>query len=97
MAIKVKPSDLFYRYPKNHENKQQPKFTGKPDERVFDADDLFEVIPMLEAVMNHYACDDGNLLNELEDVLVRWLPKGLNRGQVFDILVEAVEEYFPRR
>lgn len=97
MAIEVKPSDLFYRYPKNHANKHQPKFSGKPDERAFDGEDLFEVIPMLEAVMNHYGCDDGNVLHELEDVLVRWLPKGLNRGEVFDILVEAVGEFFPRQ
>ena len=96
MLVKIKPSDLYYRYPKNHLNKDFPKFSGKPDAHPFDCEDLFEVIPMLETVMNHYGCNDGNILHELEEVVVRWLPKGLSREQVFDILVEAVRELFPR-
>lgn len=97
MGIQIKPSDLFYRYPKNHANKHSPKFSGKPDAHPFDPDDLFEVIPMLEAVMDAYGCRDGNVLNELEEVLVRWLPKDLRREQAFDILVEAVSGLFERR
>ncbi len=96
MAITVKPSDLFYRYPKNHENKHAPKFAGKPDGNPFDADDLYEVIPMLQAVMNHYDCRDGNVLNELEEVLVKWMPRDLSREQAYDILVESVQGLFER-
>ncbi|MDO3377497.1 hypothetical protein [Geoalkalibacter halelectricus] len=96
MGIKINPSDLFYRYPKNHANKHSPKFCGKPDSRPFDAEDLFEVIPMLEAVMDVYGCRDGNVLNELEEVMVRWMPKGISRDQAFDILVESIRELFPK-
>lgn len=97
MGIRVNPSDLFYRYPKNHANKHSPKFIGKPDSHAFAADDLFEVIPMLEAVMDAYDCRDGNVLNELEEVLVRWLPKDVTREQAFDILVESVSGMFEQR
>ena len=55
MGIAIKPSDLNYKYPKNIIDRERPKFTGKPDPAPFDRDDLYEMLPMLEAVMDALA------------------------------------------
>ena len=65
MDISIKPSDLYYRYPRKKETRDIPKFSGKPDANHFDRYDLYEVIPMYEAVMNALgSCDN--------DVFRRW-------------------------
>lgn len=93
MGVHIKPSDLFYRYPKNHENKGSEKFSGPPDPAPFDKDDLYEVIPVLEKVMDTLETDDGRILRELEEVMVRWMPADLNREQAFHMLVDALKDY----
>ena len=54
MGLIVKASDLYYRYPKDTVNRHLPKFSGKPDNRPFNRDDLYEVLPMLGAVMDDW-------------------------------------------
>lgn len=69
MGLAIKPSDLQYRYPRKKETRELPKFVGLPDPHPFDRDDLYEVIPMLEAIMDELGSDDGAVLHRLEELL----------------------------
>lgn len=93
MGIVVKPSDLKYKYPKDIANRDRPKFAGKPDPAPFNRDDLYEVLPMLAAVMDALGTDDGRVLHLLEDILNFDLPRCITaREEVFDCLVGAARE-----
>lgn len=63
MGLAIKPSDRQYRYPRKKDTRELPKFTGLPDPNPFDRDDLYEVIPMFEAVMDELGNDDGAVLH----------------------------------
>ncbi len=93
MGITIRPSDLYYKYPKDVANRDKPKFTGKPDAEPFNRDDLYEVIPLLEAVMDALGTDDAAVLHRLEDIMIRELPRFITRrDEVFDCLVGAMRE-----
>lgn len=93
MGITIKPSDLKYRYPKDTLNRDLPKFTGKPDPAPFNRDDIYEIIPMLEAVMDVLARDDGRVLHIVEEILNSDMPRFINsREEVFDFLVGCTRE-----
>lgn len=97
MGIKLKASDLYYKYPKDVKNRDKPKFSGKPDPAPFNRDDVYEVIPMMEAVMDALGTNDGRILNMLEDVLNMEMPRFIStREQVFDCLVETMRERLGR-
>lgn len=88
MNISINPSDLFYRYRHKKETRDLPKFQGKPDPQPFDRDDLYEVLPMLEAVMNEIDSDDGQVLEKIEEMMLLQMPGFIStREQVFDFLV----------
>ncbi len=91
MGIVIKPSDLQFRYPKNKDDRELPKFTGKPDPNPFDRDDLYEIIPMFEAVMDAVGTNDGAVLHRMEELLNSEIPRFIHtREQVFDCLVSTV-------
>jgi len=91
VGVTIKPSDLQFKYRRKKEVRDEPKFQGKPDSHPFDSDDLYEVIPMFEAVMDELRVDDGELLNELEEI-VNSIPVGYKpkREDIFDFLVEQL-------
>jgi len=90
MNIIVKASDLKYKYPKDTVNRDLPKFTGKPDPAPFNRDDLYELLPMLSAVMTELGTDDGRVLHMLEDIINNDMPRCIiSREEVFDCLVET--------
>jgi len=92
MGITIKPSDLQFKYPRDTVNRDKPKFSGKPDAEPFNRDDLYEVIPMLEAVMDALGSDDGRVLHILEEILNE-MPRFINkREEVFDCLVDAMRD-----
>jgi len=93
MTIEIKPSDLYYRYPRKKENRDLPKFRGKPDSRPFDRYDLYEVIPMFEAVMDALGSQDQDLLQRIEEQLDNLPGFITTREMVFDALVDAVKDY----
>jgi len=68
MKLTIKPSDLYYKYPRDIPNREQPKFSGKPDPLLFNRDDHYEVIPMLEAVMTQLGRDDERTLHLIEEI-----------------------------
>lgn len=93
MTVLIKPSDLYYRYPRKKTTREAAKFCGKPDSQPFDREDLYEVLPMLAAVMNELGSVDGRVLQRLEEIMVRELPGFVRtREEVFDCLVGALRE-----
>jgi len=91
MGLQIKPSDLYYKYRRNKELRDQQKFTGKPDPQPYDRDDLYDVIPMLEAVMDELNCSDANVLHRLEELAGDEMPRFIEaRDDVFDFLVSVM-------
>jgi len=92
-GVALKASDLYYKYPKDLANRHRPKFAGKPDPAPFNRDDLYEVLPMLEAVMNELGTTEGRVLHMLEDIMNAEMPRFIeSREMVFDCLVETARE-----
>jgi hypothetical protein len=93
VGIIINPSDLKYKYPRDVPNRDKPKFSGKPDPTPFNRDDLYDILPMLTAVMDALGTDDGRVLHLLEDILNDNLPRFIStREEVFDCLVEAARD-----
>ena len=93
MNIEIKPSDLYYKYARKKATRDVAKFTGKPDAHPFDRDDLYEVIPMLEAVMDALGSTDGRVLHRVEEIMIHELPTFIGtREEVFDCLVAVMRE-----
>jgi hypothetical protein len=96
MSIIVKASDLKFKYPRDIPNRTEPKFTGLPDPAPFNRDDLYDVLPMMEAVMDELNSVDGEVLNLLEDLLNQ-MPRFIStRGEVFDYLQGSARECMRR-
>jgi hypothetical protein len=94
MGSLFKQSDLKYRYRVDIAGRDLPRFTGKPDPAPFNRDDLYEVLPMLEAVMEELGTYDVKILHLLEDILNTNLPKCIStREEVFDCLLVAGQEW----
>lgn len=93
MGLTVHPSDLKYKYPKVMETRYGAKFAGPGDSGPFNRDDLYDILPMLAAVMNELERDDARTLHFLEDLMNRDLPRCLeSRGEVFDFLTGCGKE-----
>ena len=93
MGVAIKPSDLYFKYHHKKETREFPKFSGKPDAHRFDRDDLYEVIPMFEVVMNHLGTVDATVLHKLEEIVIYNLPQSIaSREDVFDCLVASIEQ-----
>ena len=93
MPIKIKPSDLFQKYYHKKEKREEPKFTGLPDPNPFDRDDLYDVMPMMEAVMNELGCEDGLILEKLEELMIFEMPRFIeSREEVFKFLVSTAKD-----
>ena len=93
MALIIKPSDLYYKYPRDTVHRDAPKFRGKPDPAPFNRDDLYEVLPMLEQVMDALGRDDERTLHAVEELMIRQLPRWIvSREETFDFLVYSMRE-----
>jgi len=96
MPIIVKASDFKFKYPRDVANRDEPKFAGLPDPAPFNRDDLYEILPMMSAVMNELHSEDGVVLNLLEDLL-NDMPRFISsRGEVFDYLRGSAVECLRR-
>ena len=96
MSIIVKASDLKFKYPRDISNREGPKFAGLPDPSPFNRDDLYDVLPMMGAVMDELGSVDGEVLNLLEDLLNQ-MPRFISsRGEVFDYLQGSARECLRR-
>ncbi|PLY10924.1 MAG: hypothetical protein C0624_02110 [Desulfuromonas sp.] len=93
MGVMIKPSDLYYRYRRKKEQRDQPKFSGKPDLNLFDREDLYEVIPMFEAVMDALGSNDQRVLERMEEAIGDEMPSFIQtREEVFDFLLYTMRE-----
>nr|WP_320115946.1 hypothetical protein [uncultured Desulfuromonas sp.] len=90
--IQIKPSDLYYKYPKNHARRQLAKFSGLPDDEPFDRDDLYEVLPMFEHVMDALGAADDTVLHKMEEVLDLMPSFVQQRGDVYTYLCEVLSD-----
>jgi hypothetical protein len=98
MGISIKPSDLKYKYPKVVSTRDEPKFLGRTDDAVFNRDDLYDIIPLLEAVMDDLGQDDARTLHSIEDLMNRDLPRCVSRrGEVFEFLSGCMREVLAGR
>ncbi len=92
MSIIVKASDFKFKYPRDIANRDQPKFSVLPDPEPFNRDDLYEILPMMSAVMDDLDSVDGEVLHLLEDLLNQ-MPRFITtRGEVFDYLQGSARE-----
>lgn len=92
MAIAVKASDFKFKYPRDIANREKPKFSGLPDPAPFNRHDLYEILPVMSAVMNELGSEDGEVLNLLEDILNE-MPRFITtRGEVYDYLLGSARE-----
>jgi hypothetical protein len=90
--LTVKASDLKFKYRKYIETRDDPKFQGLPDPTQFNRDDLYEILPMMDAAMDALGSVDGRVLNMLEDLL-NDMPRFIStRGEVFNYLVGSAKE-----
>lgn len=92
MPITVKPSDLKFKYPRDVKRRDEPKFQGLPDPAPFNRDDLYEILPMMAAVMDELGSDDGRVLHLLEDLLNDMPRFVTTRAEVYDYLVWSARE-----
>lgn len=92
MAITVKPSDLKFKYPRLVATRNEPKFSGLPDPAPFNRNDLYEILPMMAAVMDALESCDGQVLHLLEDILNEMPNFISSRGEVFDYLLGSARE-----
>jgi hypothetical protein len=92
MGISIKPSDFKFKYPRDIANRSEPKFSGIPDPTPFNRDDLYDVVPMMEAVMDALSSTDGNVLDILEDILNEMPGFVSTREEVFNFLMETARE-----
>lgn len=88
----VKAFDLKFKYRKYIETRDEPKFDGLPDPAPFNRDDLYEVLPMLGAVMDRLGTADGEVLHLLEDLLNEMPRCIVSREEVYEYLYRMVEE-----
>ena len=94
--IIVKASDFKFKYPRDIAHRNEPKFSGLPDPAPFNRDDLYEILPMMSAVMNQLGSEDGEVLNLLEDLLNQ-MPRFISsREEVFDYLQGSARECLRR-
>ena len=93
MDIVIKPSDLKYKYPKDIQNREVPKFSGIPDPTPFNRDDLYDILPMMETVMKALESSDGRVLHLLEDIL-NVMPRFIvTREEVYACLLETARDH----
>ncbi|KAB0669369.1 hypothetical protein F6V30_11175 [Oryzomonas sagensis] len=92
MGIVVKASDLKFKYPKDLQNREEPKFSGIPDPTPFNRDDLYDILPMMEAVMDALGSSDGQVLHLLEDILNEMPRFFVTREEVYSCLLETARE-----
>jgi len=93
MGLNINPSDLKYKYPRVTETRFAPKFQGKDDAEPFNRDDLYDILPLLEAVMDDLERDDARLLHCIEDLMNQELPRSLvSRGEVFRFLTSCTRD-----
>jgi hypothetical protein len=90
--IIVKPSDLKFKYRRYVDQRDEPKFTGLPDPTPFNRDDLYEILPMMGAVMAALQTVDGSMLHQLEDILNEMPCFIASREEVYGYLVGCASD-----
>jgi len=93
MGLSINPSDLKYKYPRVVQTRYDQKFLGKDDPAPFNRDDLYDILPLLEAVMDDLAVDDARVLHLVEDLMNQQLPRSFkSRGEVFLFLTHSTRD-----
>ncbi|MBJ6800284.1 hypothetical protein [Geomonas propionica] len=98
MGLTILASDLKYKYPKATQTRFDAKFAGPGDNVPFNRDDIYDILPLLTAVMNELQRDDARTLHFLEDLMNQDMPRFLvTRCEVFDFLAGCGKEMLSYR
>lgn len=93
MGLTIKPSDLYYRYPRKKEARDEVAFRENIDDTPFDRHNLYEVIPMFESVMDTLGSCDADVLQKIEEILNDGMFRCVeSRREVHDCLVGAMRD-----
>ena len=92
MAIKLNSSNLKYTYSKYAVNGGGCEFRGKPDSIKFIRHEEYEMIPMIENVMNDLYLTDAGDVHIMEDMIhLKMPPDCISREEVYDWLVREIK------
>jgi hypothetical protein len=92
MPVKLSSSDLKYTYSKFAVNGSGSPFKGKPDSTLFNRHEEFEILPMIEKVMNDLGFVDGADVHIIEDIIHTKMPANTNsRAEVYDWLIRELK------
>lgn len=92
MTVIVKASDLKFKYPRDVQRRYEQKFSSLPDLARFNRHDLYEILPMMTAVMEGLGSDDGRVLHLLEEILNEMPGFIVTRGEVYNYLLGSARE-----
>jgi len=93
MGLTINASDLKYKYPRVVQTRFEVKLQGQDDPEPFNRDDLYDILPMLEAVMDDLGSDDARVLHCVEDLMNQQLPRSFkSRGEVFRFLTNCTRD-----
>ena len=93
MGLTINASDLKYKYPKVVQTRFEQKFQGKDDPAPFNRDDLYDIIPLLEAVMDDLGSAEAKVLHCVEDLMNQQLPRSfVSRGEVYRFLTSSTRD-----
>lgn len=95
MTVKLNSVDLKYVYSKYAVNGEHPKFMGKPDNIKFNRHEEFEMIPMIEQVMNDLHFNESGDVHIIEDMIhLKMPPECISREDVYDWLLNELKRKF---
>ncbi len=95
MAVKLNSSNLKYVYSKYAVNGDSPKFSGKPDILKFNRHEEYEMLPMIEKVMNDLNFSEAGDVHIIEDLIHTKMPSGTtSREEVYDWLINELKKQF---
>lgn len=87
--MKIKASFLKYAYTKVTAAGDKPPFTGLPDGKLFHRKEVYEILPMLQKVVDELDLRKKSDVHELEDLIHLKLPVDIRtRGEVYCWLIQ---------
>lgn len=92
MPVRLRSMDLKYSYSKFSVYGSISSFRGKPDTTIFNRYEEFEILPMIEKVMNDLSLVECADIHIIEDIIHTKQPSECKtREQVYDWLISEIK------